>query len=68
MATLHTIQATMQRIPVARSTLYRMLETGELRSVKVGSRRFIPESAIEEFIAAQELAAKQGSGSGGHAA
>lgn len=50
MESLHTISAALQRIPVSRSKLYVMLKNGEVRSVKVGGRRLIPESAITEFV------------------
>ena len=36
---------------IARSTLYQLLDRGELRSVTVGRRRLIPASAIAEYAA-----------------
>lgn len=36
---------------VARSTLYRELSAGRMRSVKVAGRRMIPSSAIAEYSA-----------------
>ncbi len=36
---------------LSRSTLYKLMSTGTLRSVKVGGRRLIPVEAIEALIA-----------------
>jgi excisionase family DNA binding protein len=36
---------------VGRSTMYELLETGRVRSVKVGSRRLIPVTALNDFLA-----------------
>jgi excisionase family DNA binding protein len=36
---------------LSRTTLYAQLTSGQLRSVTVGRRRFIPRDAIDEFIA-----------------
>ena len=47
---LLSIAATLEHIPVARSTLHGLLTSGELRSVKIGGRRFVPESAISEYL------------------
>ena len=36
---------------LSRSTLYKLMSTGTLRSVKVGGRRLIPVEALEALIA-----------------
>lgn len=36
---------------IARSTVYRELQAGRLRSVRVGGRRLIPSSAIADYAA-----------------
>ncbi len=35
----------------SRTTLYALLASGQLRSVTIGRRRFVPREAIDEFIA-----------------
>jgi excisionase family DNA binding protein len=40
----------MERIPVSRNTMQRMVSTGTLRSIKIGARRFIPETAVNEYL------------------
>jgi excisionase family DNA binding protein len=39
------------RYGLSRSTLYKLMGEGNLRSVKVGGRRLIPRDAIEALIA-----------------
>jgi len=40
----------MDQLGVGRSTVFALLASGQLRSVKVGRRRLVPEAAIVEFI------------------
>jgi excisionase family DNA binding protein len=49
-ARLLTIEAVMERLSVARSTVYNLMDSGQLRSVKVGRRRLVPESGLVSFI------------------
>jgi excisionase family DNA binding protein len=49
-ARLNSVETIMERLCVGRSTVYQLLGTGKLRSVKVGKRRLIPESALIDFI------------------
>lgn len=49
-------QAT-QQLGVGRSTVFGLMASGELRSVKIGRRRLIPERAISEYIARLEASA-----------
>lgn len=55
---LLTVEQFADRIAVSRATAYRLVGTGELRSLKVGRCRRIPAEAVEEFVA--RLAAEQG--------
>jgi excisionase family DNA binding protein len=49
-ARLHDIEGVMERLKLGRSTVFSVLASGELRSVKVGRRRLVSESAIVDFI------------------
>jgi excisionase family DNA binding protein len=49
-ARLNSVETTMERLCVGRSTVYGLLGSGALRSVKVGKRRLIPEAALIDFI------------------
>jgi excisionase family DNA binding protein len=51
---LNTIEQVQQRLNVGRSTVFGLIKEKKLRSVMVGRRRLIPESALAEFIAELE--------------
>jgi excisionase family DNA binding protein len=48
--TLHDVEGCMERLKVRRSTVFKLIETNQLRSVKVGRRRLVSEAALCEFI------------------
>lgn len=50
-ARLNPVEIVMGRLGLGRSTVFALLASGQLRSVKVGRRRLVPEAAIVEFIA-----------------
>lgn len=47
---LHQIPGACERLGVGRTTLYQLINSGELMSVRVRGRRLISESAICDFI------------------
>jgi len=49
--TLLTVAEAAMRLSIGRSHLYALMASGELRSIRLGRRRLIPESAIEDLIA-----------------
>lgn len=53
---LNTIAQTTERLGICRANLYKLLRSGELRSVNIGRRRLVPEQAIADFITALETA------------
>ena len=48
---LLSIPQTCRLIGVGRSSLYQMMASGQVRSVKIGRRRLVPREAIDEFVA-----------------
>jgi excisionase family DNA binding protein len=48
---LLTLEEAWTHLRISRSTLYNLMDSGELRSVRVGSRRLVPASAIAAYIA-----------------
>lgn len=57
MAQLLTEKEVRQRIPIGHSKYYELIGSGELRSVKIGRRRFVTEQAVEDYIARLDQAA-----------
>jgi excisionase family DNA binding protein len=49
-ARLNSVEDVMDRLKLGRSKIYEVLASGQLRSIKVGRRRLIPELAIVDFI------------------
>lgn len=49
-ARLHAIPVVQDRLSIGRSKVFELMDSGELRSIKIGKRRLIPESAIAEYI------------------
>lgn len=50
-ARLHSVETALERLCVSRAKGYELIGSGRLRSVKIGRRRLIPESAIVELTA-----------------
>ena len=42
-------------LPFGRTTVFRMIREGKLRTIKVGRARLIPADAIAEFLASDHL-------------
>ncbi len=47
---LNSILETAEALKVGRSTVYQLMESGQLRSIKIGRRRLISDDAIGEYI------------------
>lgn len=48
---LNCIEETQNKLGnLGRTRLFSLLATGELKSVKIGRRRFVPDSAIAAYI------------------
>lgn len=48
---LWPVESVMERLSLGRSTVFALIASGDLRSVKVGRRRLVSEAAITEYIA-----------------
>lgn len=48
---LLTVNDVCERFHLTRPTVYTLINTGELSSIKIGRARRIPARALEEFIA-----------------
>jgi excisionase family DNA binding protein len=47
---LLTVEAVQERLVAGRSTVFNLIASGELRSVKIGRRRVVSEAALAEYI------------------
>lgn len=61
-ARLHSLESVMERLGVGRSKVFELISAGEIRSVKVGRRRLVSESAIVEFVERLDATAEAASG------
>ncbi|MGH3904421.1 MAG: helix-turn-helix transcriptional regulator [Pseudonocardiaceae bacterium] len=60
----HRVKALAERLDVSVATIYRAIESGALQAVKVGTGKGalrIPAAAVDEYLQACELAARQSS-------
>jgi excisionase family DNA binding protein len=53
-ARLNSIEQVQARLGIGRSMVFELIGSGKLRSVSIGRRRLVPETAIAEFIEALE--------------
>lgn len=51
---LYPVREAMALLSMSRSTIYEQIRTGRLRSVRQGSSRLIPASALHDYIALLE--------------
>ena len=49
---LYRAETVAKRLAVSRSKVYELMKDGDLRSVRIGGSRRIPESAVRDFITA----------------
>jgi len=57
---LLSIRCACRILGISRTSLYALMVSGQLQSVTIGRRRFVPRNAIEEFIAALPTAYRRG--------
>lgn len=48
--TLLNITEACEKLRIGRTRLYQILNTGQIKAVRMGKRTFIPAVAIDEFI------------------
>jgi hypothetical protein len=56
---LVTIQGALHQVPVKRTKLYGLFDTGELTRVKIGTRTFVTQQSIDAFIDSLTAAARK---------
>jgi excisionase family DNA binding protein len=48
---LYRVDGALIELGIGRATLYRLIKSGEIRTVKIGKSRRIPAEALDEFVA-----------------
>lgn len=48
---LLSVEQAAERLSIGRTTVYRLIKTGELQSVRVGRLRRIPADALDDYAA-----------------
>ncbi|WP_263250601.1 helix-turn-helix domain-containing protein [Saccharopolyspora rosea] len=54
---LLTVEAAARRLSVSRATMFRLLKSGDIASVRIGQARRIPADALTAYV--ERLAAEQ---------
>lgn len=50
-STLLTVPEACQRLRISRWMFYRLLQRREIKTIKIGSRRLVPPSALADLVA-----------------
>jgi excisionase family DNA binding protein len=45
-----TVEETCQYLRISKWTLYRLIQTGKLKTIKIGSRRLVRVQSLREFV------------------
>jgi len=53
---VHNVVDTAARLDLSRSSIYELLKSGDLKSLKIGRRRLIERTEIERFLASRRPA------------
>ena len=59
------VEEAAQRLAIGRSTIYEAIRRGELESIRIGTARRIPVSALESYVTRQRKAQGDYDGAGG---
>ena len=59
-ARLNPVEHVMERLCLGRSSVFGLISSGELPSVKIGRRRLVSESALVKFIDSLEASSVAG--------
>ena len=52
---LRTVKECCEELRICRGTFFSLLKSGDLKSVKIGRRRFISSSEIKQFLKPKKL-------------
>lgn len=49
----HDVNTAAARLGIGRVKLYELINSGEIKSFRIGAKRLIPESELQRFVAEQ---------------
>lgn len=49
----HAVNIAAARLGIGRVKLYELINSGEIKSFRIGAKRLIPESELQRFVAEQ---------------
>ncbi len=52
----YTMEGVLETLHISRATLYKLINSGELRTYRIGKRRYCTADAVLEFQCAREQA------------
>ena len=50
MPNLNSINQATSKLGICRATLYKFIQNGQLRTLKIGRRRLVSDKALDDFI------------------
>lgn len=49
-----SVEGACRALPMSRESLYRLIRSGQIRTFKLGRRRYVTKQALLDFIASRE--------------
>ena len=47
---LYSIEAAYTKLGIKRTLFYKLINTGQIRTIKIGYRRLVTQAAIDDFV------------------
>jgi excisionase family DNA binding protein len=54
---VYRVEEAARALRISRDGIYELIRSGRLRTIKVGSRRLVPLTALDEFVASEMASA-----------
>jgi excisionase family DNA binding protein len=52
-ALLHPVPVVMQMLSIGRTTFYKLVDTGEIKLLKIGNKSLVADSNVREIVASR---------------
>lgn len=50
----HSVESGIKRIHTSRGSFYKLVAAGEIKTFRIGKRRYVSEAALQDFIRRRE--------------